>query len=157
MTAISVRNVYDPSIRKLIRSLVRWSIREIIGPRINLYITIVLTNLRETDKCSGVCEWIDDNINPREFKITIDNTQSLREQLRTITHEMIHVKQYAKNELYDYIRDYDKTRWKDKIFDTNKTKYKDLPWEKEAYNLQTPILRKFMKDKKINMKEYKHK
>jgi len=155
MTEISVRNVKDSSVRRLMRSLIRWSINEIIGSRINLKITVVLTNLRKTDNCSGICEWMDDNVNPREFKICVDNSQSFREQLRTITHEMVHVKQYAKSELYDYLRNYEMTRWRTRVFDTNKVKYRDFPWEKEAYALQTPLLRKFLKDKKVNLKEYK--
>jgi len=47
--------------------------------------------------CSGYCTNLDDPTN-RRFKIGVDNTQSLRDFVMTIVHEMVHVKQYARNE-----------------------------------------------------------
>lgn len=154
MSKITIHGIKDKRRRKLFRVLTRWMIKNEVGPRINIEIELKLTNLREIEKCAGICEWSDDSIRPRAFLIHIDNEQSLREQLRTLAHEMVHVRQYAKNELYDYQSDFAKTRFRNKIYDCLKVKYKDQPWEKEAYNLQTPILRRALKDNGIKLKEY---
>ena len=46
----------------------------------------------KTYKCCGTCvEGVEDN----EFNITIANDQSIRDFVATITHEMVHVKQYV--------------------------------------------------------------
>jgi len=46
----------------------------------------------KTYKCCGTCEEGDDS---NSFNITIANDQSIRDFVATITHEMVHVKQYA--------------------------------------------------------------
>jgi len=105
----------------------------------------------------GDCEILDYNERlrfPREFKINIDNVQSLRLQLRTLAHEMVHVKQFAKNELYDYSIKADHTRWRDDVFDVKAVKYKDQPWEVEAYGMEVGLVREFLKEHKIKLKDY---
>jgi hypothetical protein len=47
----------------------------------------------KTYKCWGTC--VDDEEEYNEFHLTIANDQSIRDFVATITHEMIHVKQYA--------------------------------------------------------------
>lgn len=154
MTAISVRNANTPQQRKLLKDATMWMVGEIIGSRLNLEITVTLYDLRKQEKCSGMCEWMDNPIRPRDFLLHVDNSQSLREQLRTIAHELIHVKQYATGEMYDYQRDWSKVRWRNKIVNSNNLKYKEHPWEIEAYKRQTPLLRKFLYENNINLKEY---
>jgi hypothetical protein len=46
---------------------------------------------------------------------------------------MVHVKQYARNEMDCYGR-----KWKTKVI-SDKVGYYDLPWEKEAYRLQDKL------------------
>jgi len=58
-----------------------------------LHVTIVIGYL---DDCCGWCKAVEET--NRIFRIAINNDQSLREFVMTIVHEMIHVKQYARNE-----------------------------------------------------------
>ena len=70
----------------------------------------------------------------REFEIEVDKKQSIAGFVTTIVHEMIHVKQWVRNEMDDGCSG-QIARWKSKKIPAN-TDYYDLPWEKEAYRLQ---------------------
>ena len=127
---------------------------ELIGSRMNLDLTVKLSGLKKEERCSGICEWMDDSFRPREFVIHVDNVQSFLEQLRTLSHELVHVKQYATGELYDYQRGYwSKVRWRNKVVNSDKLKYREHPWEIEAYKNQTPLLRKFLKEHNIDLND----
>ena len=56
--------------------------------------------------------------------------------LSTLAHEMVHVKQFARDELSANLR-----RWKTR--DHTNTEYWDQPWEKEARRLQSRLVAKF--------------
>lgn len=69
-----------------------------------------------------------------QYELEIEKDQTLREFVGTICHEMVHVKQYYKNQM-DPGPVAGEYRWnKEKI--PENTQYSDLPWEKEAYDLQ---------------------
>lgn len=78
----------------------------------------------------GYCMQEDTN---RMFTIDVQKDLSLRDFITTICHEMVHVKQYARNEMDCYGR-----KWKKKTI-ANDTAYCDLPWEKEAYRMQDKL------------------
>jgi hypothetical protein len=78
----------------------------------------------------GYCMQEDTN---RMFTIDVQKDLSLRDFITTICHEMVHVKQYARNEMDCYGR-----KWKTKVI-SDKVGYYDLPWEKEAYRLQDKL------------------
>ena len=72
----------------------------------------------------------DDN---RTYEIEVDKKLDIEEMIVTVCHEMVHVKQYARNEL----------GINDKNDDQN---YFDLPYEKEAYELQEILLKQYQED-----------
>ena len=78
----------------------------------------------------GYCMQEDTN---RMFTIDVQKDLSLRDFITTICHEMVHVKQYARNEMDCYGR-----KWKTKVI-SDRVGYYDLPWEKEAYRLQDKL------------------
>jgi hypothetical protein len=78
----------------------------------------------------GYCMQEDTN---RMFTIDVQKDLSLRDFITTICHEMVHVKQYARNEMDCYGK-----KWKTKVI-SDKVGYYDLPWEKEAYRLQDKL------------------
>ena len=96
----------------------------------------------------GECIAEDDHKNPRYFTIRI-RKQPLDNMIRVLAHEMVHAKQYAKNELST------KTRmsryrcgsatftsmWKGEWwYPKNKEDaYWDAPWETEAYGLENGL------------------
>ena len=69
----------------------------------------------------------------RQFDIEVSRDLSLKDYVTALCHEMVHVKQYARNELGGY-----GGRWK-KSKVPEGTPYMDLPWEKEAYRLEEKL------------------
>lgn len=85
----------------------------------------------------------DDRIPPREFTLKIRAGLSHTETLKTIAHEMIHVKQYAYNELNEEM-----TVWQGERINGESIKYADQPWEIEAYGIGDILYREFVKEYK---------
>jgi|TARA_Y100000389_G_scaffold10122_1_gene9453 hypothetical protein len=85
------------------------------------------------DESYGYCIPTDyaDAARPREFDIDINKKIKLRRLLETVAHEFVHVKQFARGELYESGRT-NKHRWKGKWLPKEPT-YWDQPWEIEAH------------------------
>lgn len=158
MSYLSVKGIKTHKKRSLIRKAAEHMISSLIGDRMLIDVELRFTNLKEKEDCYGICEWVDDPVRPRMFAIDIDNKQNTREQLKTLAHELVHVKQYCKNEMYDYQRgDPNRTRWRNKVVSSEVNsiiEYRNLPWEKEAFNLQSGLVRNFLKDHKISLRDY---
>jgi hypothetical protein len=88
------------------------------------------------------------------FLIGLSRTLSRQLALRTLAHEMVHVKQWAKGELRVlYSESGEKTAecWKKRVYRTNrdgnlKARYGKLPWEREAFGLEETLYRAFSDD-----------
>lgn len=161
MAVITVTGIKSTKVRNLVKSTANWLTYELLGDnRPDLTLDIQFVDLHDDDFL-GDCTPDDDAdlIRPKEFIIRIDNYISLKRVLKTLTHEMIHVKQYTKNELYDYLRDHNKSRWHRKIVNTNKVKYINHPWEIEARSLESVLYKKYKTENNIKFKDYcyKHK
>jgi uncharacterized protein YjaZ len=115
--------------RELAEKIVNWCIKKMMPRMRTLDIEVKLKDLK--GEAFGYCMQGDDN---RTYELEIDKNLSLYDFFSTITHEMVHVKQYARNE----IRFDEKTganMWKRSRVSQN-TSYMDLPWEKEAFRLE---------------------
>lgn len=152
MYRVSIRGLKNRKLRGLMRRAAAYFIEELIGSRLNLNVEFRFSDLKAQCGVLGECSVQDEGYSPRNFTINVDGKQSLRMQLRTIAHEIVHVKQYARNEMYDYVSQH--TRWRNTVVDHSKTKYMDLPWEVEAYSMEVPLVRKFLKEHQIKLKEY---
>lgn len=64
----------------------------------------------------------------------------------TLVHEMVHLRQFVRNELFDYAATADLTRWHTKVVDTSRLAYRKLPWEQEAYGEQQTLLYEWAQD-----------
>ena len=85
----------------------------------------------------GYCMQEDTN---RMFTIDVQKDLSLRDFITTICHEMVHVKQYARNEMCDSNTFHtNKTSWKSTSVCTKSTEYWDLPWEIEAHGREVGL------------------
>jgi hypothetical protein len=67
---------------------------------------------------------------PRSFVIELHKGDNEAEQLKTLAHELVHVRQYARNELNDEMN-----TWKGRYVDSDAIDYNDQPWEIEANKL----------------------
>lgn len=117
--------------KDLVVKTVGFCIKELLPRFRTLDITVKLKKLPEGNY--GYCMMGDDN---REFELEINKNLSLKDLITTLTHEMVHVKQYARKEM-----DANGLRWK-KGRVSNNTDYLDLPWEKEAFRLENKLAMK---------------
>jgi hypothetical protein len=113
-----------------------------------------IKNMTKIQKQQAFCniEDLDSKI-PREFSITIDANLSYKNTLLSLAHEMVHVKQYAKNELKEYIRNGNIVRWKTELIDQSKILYWDHPWEIEAFGREIGMYLRYVQSKKASEKE----
>lgn len=103
---------------------------------VNLFLKIATINSYNTD---GWCQHNYDN----NFDITIEETLSDNKLIKTICHEMVHVKQGVKNELVETYTTKYMRLWKG----TECHSFDDItksPWEIEAYKLEKQLFSSFM-------------
>ena len=75
----------------------------------------------------------------RVYEIEVDKKLKGDDFITTIFHEMVHVKQYVRKELFSECNFY-----------ADRDEYLKLPWEIEAYKLQEVLLTKWNKHKKTS-------
>jgi len=131
--------------RKLVEAAVWWYAEKLMGKRLmsGLEININLSKtLLNKDGNEGTAIWEDESIRPKEFTIELDLTFSIRDVLITLAHEMVHVKQWAKGEMYEYITP-GMVRFHKTKFDLEDINYWDYPWEIEAFGKQLGLFVRF--------------
>ena len=112
----------------------------------NLEITIKLKKSWSKDN-EGEAFWDDaENYRPREFSIFLNKDVKIRNLLITLAHEMVHVKQWAKDEMYEYMNTMGMVRFKGERIHLEETDYWDYPWEIEAYGRQLGLFIRFCED-----------
>jgi len=77
---------------------------------------------------------------PREFTIEINRNDTPEEKLKTIAHELVHAKQYAKNELNEEMN-----IWLGQKVDSETMKYFEQPWEIEAESVGLNMYESFIR------------
>ena len=138
----------NKAVRKLVETAAGYYAEKLMGKRIiaNLDININLKrNLRKNTDCEGTAIWEDDNIRPKEFTIEIDAGEKIRNLLIILAHEMVHIKQWAKNEMYEYCKP-GEVRFNKTKFNMTEIDYWDYPWEIEAFGRQLGLFIRFCED-----------
>jgi len=136
--------------KELARSSLDYAIKEMM-PRVrNLSITVLgISSLDEKEGIDGDCDFLDYGSRiPREYLIRVNTDLSIKEFVCTIMHEMVHVKQWLKGEMRDYIGHPFTRSWKGKKINIQKVCYDNHPWEKEAHKLQETLTESFLSDYK---------
>ena len=79
----------------------------------------------------------------------------IKKLMYDVAHELVHIKQYLNNELFDYVDG--KARYKGQVFHSGHSddleKYFDSPWEIEAYGREYGLYKVFVKKIKKELKE----
>ena len=68
----------------------------------------------------------------KEFTIEVSKDLTLKDFVTTLCHEMVHVKQYVRKELFSECNFYE-----------TREEYMNLPWEVEAYEMQEVLLERW--------------
>ena len=123
--------------RDKVESMVEFCIQKLMPRMQTLEIDIRLASINDAN---GYCTKLEETKNPRNFDIEVDYKLSMRQILETVAHEMVHVKQYARNEMCDADNpSTNKTSWKSNSVCTKSTEYWDLPWEIEAHGREVGL------------------
>ena len=133
--------------RRLTEEVIHFCIQEMMPRMETLDIYVNLDKLPEAD---GYCLAITN----REFHLEIEKTLTEDDFITAVWHEMVHVKQFARGETKD-VNLFTKL-WKGAEYLSAYStidEYMKLPWEKEAYEMQEILLKKF---KKVQKTLYKH-
>lgn len=86
---------------------------------------------------------MDDTTRPKEYELEIDPELNEETFLMSLAHEMVHLKQYIKDELRTYARSTE-TRWNGEKFPAT-LDYWEEPWEHEAHTLEKELYFKYKK------------
>ena len=90
--------------KAIAKKTIEWCIKRLNLSRLKkLNINV---SIKALEDCYGYCE--ETNHKNRLYNIAISNDQSIRNFVMTIIHEMIHVKQYVRNE---WVGDGEKEAW----------------------------------------------
>ena len=126
--------------RQVVEDAVKWSIKKLNLHRIR---TLNLTfSIKSLKSLYGQLVQLDDK--RREFEIVLDKNIDTKDLIRTVIHEMVHVKQYIRKEMDSEIVG-SRMRWKSKTYPYD-IKYDDMPWEKEANRLETKYGNEYLKE-----------
>jgi len=134
--------------RATIRKAAKWMIVELLGSRLATNITLRISFIKGLERREGFvgeCYWTDQNLRPRYFSIPIDREQSRLQCLRTLAHELIHLKQFATGEMFSYASNENITRWRGRKIIDDDVAYNKQPWEREANRLEFDLVKAYQK------------
>jgi hypothetical protein len=128
----------------------------LLGSRLMKNINLTIDVRHGLDSMLGYCWCNDDNKNPRNFLIELrKNNKNPDDIISTLAHEMVHLKQYAKNELGDKYNiitaKKEATMWKGSLWiaKPKECEYYDSPWEIEAFGREIGLFRRWNFHKKL--------
>ena len=141
--------------KELVRSMVKFCQKKLMPKMYNVEVNINLRNFGKDDSLGyAIPSDYADLHRPREFDVDINKQQKLRRLLETVAHEMVHVKQFARGELYESVRR-NKHRWQGKWLNTD-PKYWDQPWEIEAHGREVGLFVQWAEANKLGDKRWTH-
>lgn len=105
--------------------------------RDNVYLTIKFNPKLTVWAFASIEEYNSSN-KAREFLIEIHPWIGAAEILKTLAHEMVHIKQFVHGETNETL-----SKWKGLSIDSDAIDYYQQPWELEAYSLETGLWTKF--------------
>lgn len=122
----------------------------LMDPRMVRNITLDIELYKKLD-VQGECVDEEGTRNPRWFTINLRN-QEIDEMIKTLAHEMVHIKQHAKNELQGGIMVATRgglkmsSKWMGEVWKPkrNEHPYYDAPWEVEAYGKEVGLFQRWV-------------
>ena len=136
---VSVRNAKDRYLTSLLKTAANFYADMLMSPQLIKHLSIRIIIYDSLGKhAQAYCCPDELSGRLRSFEIEIKKMRT-NKMLRLLAHEMLHVKQFAKNELKaKYFRDGYKTVWHGEV--CNIDSYWDQPWEIEAFTLEEELL-----------------
>ena len=143
--------------RKHARSMIRFAAHKLMGDRLarKCYIKVGISDhLFQRETIFGDCINEDTDHRPREFLIRLDSNMNMRSFLETLAHELVHVKQFAKDEMKDL--GMGRTRFGKSYYDSSTVGYWDQPWEIEAHGRERGLFEMWVDSEKLGKEKWTH-
>ena len=141
MSTIRTRNL-SPVKRKLAKAFCQFALAKFM-PRVHHEIVVTIKGSNLLEKSAMYADVIyEDNEPYREFTLRIDNEQSNEMFIRTLAHEVTHIKQWVKREM----RLNERTglvRFGKKHYSRDMD-YNEMPWEVEAHGREYGLYNQFV-------------
>ncbi len=131
--------------RQLVREIAYFCVDEMLPKFRTLDVEINLIKLKDETNCDGLCSPGDYR---NHFEIDIEKSLKGDDLITCVTHEMVHVMQYAKGMLKDNNTAGSKVYWKGYCY--SNYAYSKQPWERQAYRMQETLLIKYKQWSKNN-------
>ena len=134
---ISIRGKTECLTKTEIRKIFDFLCKYFLGKRLSKYIFIEV-EFKFLNTVFGLCEPTDyDYKNHREFSIQIKKNMTRIKTIKTIIHEMVHVRQYARKHFKQI--SIDEYKWMGKNMIMQDLDYHKMPWEIEACSYEKPV------------------
>jgi len=119
--------------------------QELLTPKMleNVYLRIKFNPKIDAYGYAEILEY-NESRKAREFEIELHPGIGAAEILKTLAHEMTHIKQFAYNETNENL-----TRWKGLRVDPDNLEYWVQPWEIEAHGMESGLFTKFAVKEKL--------
>lgn len=138
---ISVRGKTDGLSKRSTRYICHQVSELLLTPRLSKNIFLQIQYMKLDGDTWGYCSPVDyESRSCREFEILIHSGISKVNQVKTLVHEMVHLKQFAKGELKQYHNE--NYRWLGKRVTLPPDEYLNLPWEVEAVEYEKILCEK---------------
>lgn len=136
--------------RNNVESLARFTANKLM-PRMASKLSVefyFVTNLFKREGVFGDCGYYEGDAVPRDFIIRLDAGIDEVDLLKTVAHEMVHVKQIARNELKELIRTpYYRFH---KEYYPKTIDYFDKPWEIEAHGREEGLVVRWLEQRNFD-------
>jgi len=134
--------------QKLAKRFIRWTMKKFF-PRSYYTFSIKIkgsNDLLEKYEMYADCMYDSVGVRPKEYTIRIDNTLDPEMFIKTLAHELTHVKQWGKGEMKTYERNFKVTRWHERKIRHDLINYHDMPWEIEAHGREHGLFAQFIEN-----------
>lgn len=146
---ISVKGKNEVLSKKQIKYIVRLFGKLTLSPQLYPNINLLIQNMNLSNNTWGYCGIADiEEKKPRTFEILLNPHISKPKQIRTLAHEMVHLKQLALGQFMPY--DNNEYKWNNNIVTMTSEEYNDMPWETEAKSQEDYLIREYKKQVKLD-------
>jgi hypothetical protein len=133
---ISVKGNTKNLSKKETKKIIKYLAEYLLGKRLSKYIYIEVKYQKMKD-VYGLCDTIDYECpKHREFTLFIGKDMSRIQTIKTIIHEMVHVRQFARKH---YDQSGNSFTWMGKRVNLDEDNYHRMPWEIEAVSYENPL------------------
>lgn len=141
---ISVKGKNEVLSKKHIRYIVKLFGKLILNPQLYPNINLIVQNMNLSVNIWGYCGIGNiEEKRPRSFEILLNTNISKNKQIKTLAHEMVHLKQIAKGQLVTY--GCETYKWNDEKLEMSQDDYSNMPWEIEANHSENTLILEYKK------------